>query len=199
MKKVGNKNLAVLMSSLALGFTASSVTASIITSFPYGGYDSSSDHGGSAILSPSGTELVISGREGVYSDTVYSMEFIYHTADNYDSITINWTADPHLAHNVSADYYFDVGDYPAGTFGANPLNVITSSTIPLTINAPVGATKIFFEVYSTESSGGKDPATLTLDIVPVPEPGTWLTGSLMLGAVGLSMLRRPKGASSSTL
>ena len=173
------------MSCVALGFAASSANATIISTFPDNGvnFDNSS-YAGTAVVNPN-TELTITGApvgSSLTSITAYTF-----TVYAGDTLTLNWKGYRNGSTSFYADYYYGNGDTTYPFFPSTDSTEIQQNSTPLIITVPSNS-QLTFEVGNTGDKS--DTALVVFDIVAVPEPGTWVAGTFMLGFLGVTSLRR---------
>ena len=194
------------MSSLALGFAASSSTAGIITSFPNGGVlDSYGGNQASIVwLDVNGTSTAFPN-PAVSSDlkslTLYANQYGHASDTIWDFafttggvISFNWQLNSGAVepgNQVIGNYYvWDGGTTfdSQGTLGTLTGQDNSSSGSVTSVNIPDNYI-LEFRVQSSQDAT-KTPASL--DITVVPEPATWISGLFLLGTVSFSFLKNRK-------
>ena len=200
MKKIGNKNLAVLMSGLALGFSASTVNASLMTDFS--GWTASYNYNNAVSVTISGTSLTFVSPPspgGGVDGPIYSVIYSFYNS-NADPVSINFNYLLGQFGNLAApDFtYGFLNSHGIPTYlvdsNGNTLNykfnsITGDNSGSVGLQIPVHDTMtIQFDGSGNQSE--KPPASLILNMEVVPEPATWLAGFLLLGTVSLSAIRQ---------
>jgi len=93
------------------------------------------------------------------------------------SISFDWSVTANGGGGVAAYYYLN-----------STLFDLTGSSGVINLNNVAAGTTISFELASSSTASGKEPALLEVDVVP--EAGTWLAAVFLLGVVGYEFRRR---------
>ena len=143
---------------------------------------------------------------GGFSDTLYQFTFTSGGVINFNWKVSSGVSDP--VSSVQGSYFvYDPGDPSndiapslTGAHGNLVNGILTSQNSSesgsSSVTIPAG-NSLIFELVSTQEGAGKTPASL--DVTVVPEPATWISAFLLLGAVSLTFIKSKNSASTKVI